>query len=249
MESLPYVLPIVMLLFAAGTAVAVKMLSLKSIVGGIVVGILSLFMIGISIWMMLVSSGFENKLAAKDVQLAEMNDWKYHHMDEMSLVIGQQRIPSDEDVALVKKLKGYGWLTSHRALALLQEAHMALEVMRSENPNTRTRYLIKGVPEAADRKLVELGLRNIGFRIVPYKEQEVVPPNANALYYGQNVDLESVKMAALTLIQAGIEVKSIKPFPKPTRGNIRAIKIDWSKYFDTRQPMSITSIVESKGFN
>ncbi len=248
MESLPYILPIVMLLFAAGLAVAVKMLSIKSIIGGCTIGALALFMICCSIFMMIVSSGFEERIAVKDQEITDMVAWKYKHLDEMSLIIGQQRTPDDEHVALLKKLNGYGWQINNHSIRLLQDAHQALEVLRQENGIARTRYLLKGVPSSVERKLVEMGLRNVGFRIVPFKEQEEVPANANALYFGQNVDPDSIKMAALTLMQAGIELKSIKAFPKPTRGNVRAIKLDWSKYFDTRQPLTVAAVVESKGF-
>ncbi|MBV1922017.1 MAG: hypothetical protein KUG73_15165 [Pseudomonadales bacterium] len=248
MESLPYILPIVMLTFAIGLAVAVKMLSIKSIIGGCTIGALSLFMIGCSVFMMIISSGFEAKLLVKDQEIADMVDWKYKHMDELSLIIGQQRIPDDEHVALIKQLNSYGWQINNYSIQLLKDAHQALETLKQENGVARTRYLLKGVPSSVDRKLVEMGLRNVGFRIVPFKEQEEVPENANALYFGQNVDIDSIKMAALTLMQAGIELKSIKAFPKPTRGNVRAIKLDWSKYFDTRQPLTVVAVVESKGF-
>lgn len=248
MESLPYILPIIMLLFTIGVAVAVKFMSIKSILGGCVIGALALFMIGCAVFMMVISSGLENKIIAKNQELETMMHWKYQHMDEMSLIIAQQPLPEDETISLLKQLRSFGWVTENKAIQLLTDAHQALEVLKSENTNYRTRYLIKGVPNAVNRKIVELGLRNIGFRIVPFKEQEEVPDNANALYYGKDVELASVKMAALTLIQAGIELKSIKAFPKATRGNIRAIKIDWSKHFDSRLPLTIEKIVESKSF-
>ena len=248
MESLPYILPIIMLLFTLGVAVAVKFMSIKSILGGSVIGALALFMIGCAVFMMVISSGLKDQVIKKDQELTDMMHWKYKHMDEMSLIIAQQPWPEDETISLLKQLRSFGWVTDNNSVKLLTDAHSALEILKSENTNVRTRYLIKGVPTAVNRKIVELGLRNIGFRIVNYKEQEEVPENANSLYYGQNIDLASIKMAALTLVQAGIELKSIKPFPKPTRGNIRAIKIDWSKHFDSRPPLSIEKIVESDSF-
>jgi len=248
MESLPYILPLVLLVLAAGTTVAVKFLSIKSAVGGGVIGLLSLFMLGCSIYLMIISSGFEERIAEKEQAIADMEQWKYQHLDEMSLIIAQLNTPEDKHVALLKQLNGFGWQADNKAIKLLTDAHEALESLKSDNTDTRTRYLIKGVPTAVDRKIVEIGLRNIGFRIVAFKEQEEVPVNSNALYFGQNVDIESVKMAALTLIQAGIEIKSIKPFKKPTRGNVRAIKIDWSKYLDKKQPLAIDAIVKAKKF-
>ena len=125
METLPYLLPWILLLLTAGIAVAVKFLDIKSIMGIAVVSTLGLVMLLIAIYANIITSQQYGEVALKQQELAAMEEWKYQHMDELSLIIAQQRMPSDETQALVKQLISYGWKMNNRKITDAQAAHLA----------------------------------------------------------------------------------------------------------------------------
>ena len=248
METLPYLLPWFLLLLAVGLAVATKMLPLKSIAGIAVIAVISLIFLGLCIYSNVVSSQLFSRVEEKQQQLADMEAWKYKHLDELALLIAQMKPPQEEDIALVKELESYGWLSSSPVLRQMKEAHGARERVLAEFTPSQP-MLIKGIPMSVDEKIVDLSLRQVGFTVLPYREDEAKDPDSNIIYYGRDMNIAEVKLAALTLMQAGINLKAIKPFPKPTSGNLRAIKIEWNKYYETRSGMTVEEVETAKTFN
>ncbi len=248
METLPYLLPWFLLLLAAGLAAAVKLLPLKSIGGIAVASVISLIFLGLCIYSNIISGQLFNRVEEKQQQVAEMEAWKYKHLDELSLLVAQLRPPEDDDLALLKELQSYGWLTSTPQLRQMREAHAARErVLADFTP--KQPMLIKGIAQSVDEKIVELSLRQVGFTVLPYRDDEQVDSDSNILYFGRDMELPEIKLAAFTLMQAGIDLKAIKPFPKPTAGNLRAIKIEWNKYYETRKGMTVEEVEAAKAFN
>lgn len=248
MHALPFLLPWILLLMAAGIAVAVKLLPLKSIVGGSVIGVLSLLFIGVGVYANIISAHQFHELETRQQALEEVETWKYKHLDELSLLIAQLKPPSDEDAALLHELSSYGWLSSHPFIRHMRDAHAARERLLAEFAPSLP-MLIKGIPQSVNEKIVDLSLRQAGFTLVPYRDDETRETDANILYYGRDMRLEEIKLAALTLMQAGIDLKGIKPFPKATQGNLRAIKIEWNKYYEVRKGMSVEEIETAQAFN
>lgn len=249
MGSIPYVLPWITLVLAAGTACAVKFLPFKSIAGIAVISVLSLSMLGTAIYDNVISSEFEDLVAEAEAEVAALEEWKYMHLDELSLIIAQQQMPSDEDVATLKKFKSYGWLSSNADFKRVEDAAEAFVTLKGERPDAkRAIYLYKGIPKSVDQTIVELTLRNLGYKIIQPKEDEEPLIKANVLYFGKYVELEDVKLTALTLIRAGIHLNAIKPFNKQTRGNLRAVKLEWNEYMAKRQPITAAEVVDAKDF-
>lgn len=248
MQALPYILPWLLFLLAAGLAAAVKLLPLKSIAGGSVIGVISLIFLGVCIYANIISAQQHHHLEEKEQALAEVEEWKYKHLDELSLLIAQLKPPSDDEAALLKELSGYGWLTTHAIVRQMRDAHAARDRVLAEFTPTQP-MLIKGIPLTVNDKIVELSLRQVGFTLVPYREDEERESDINVLYFGRDMHINEVKLAAFTLMQAGIDLKGIKPFPKPTQGNLRAIKLEWNKYYEARKGLSVNDVEIAKAFN
>lgn len=247
MDTLPYLLPWVLLLFAAGIAVAIKLLDIKTIVGIAMVSTLGLFMVLIAVYANIVTSQQFNLIEEKQQAVYDMEAWKYKHMDEMSLIIAQLKPPSDEVQALVKQLISFGWKMNNRKIIQAQEAHAARERLIGELELGKP-MLIKGIPTVVDDKIVDLSLRQLGFTVIPYREDETPEEDANIIYYGRDMDVLEVKLTALTLMRAGIELKAIKAFPKATQGNLRAIKIEWNKYYISRKALTVEEVENAESF-
>ena len=247
MDALPYLLPWFLLLLTAGVAVAVKFLNIKSIAGIAVVSTLSVLMIALAIYANIISSQQVDRVEEKQAELDTMETWKYQHLDEMALIIAQMRPPSDEALALITKLVSYGWKLDNPKLSQPSLADTALARVKSEWEADKP-VLIKGIPNMVDYEIVNLSLRQAGFTVIPYREDEKPEEQANILYFGRDVSILETKMAALILMRAGVDLKAVKPFPKVTKGNVRALKIEWNKYYLNRQPLAVGDVETAEIF-
>lgn len=249
MGSIAYILPWVLVLLTIATACAAKFLPFKSIAGISVISLLALLILGTAIYDNVVSAEFEAQVAEAEAELADMEEWKYLHLDELALIIAQQKIPEDEDIANLKRLQSYGWTPATPDFRRLTDAARALEELKGERPDAeRAIYLYKGIPETVDRDIVRLSLKRLGYKVIPPQEDEEPLTKANVLYYGKYVKLEDIKLTALTLLRAGIKLTTIKPFNKNTRGNLRAVKLEWNEYLDKRPVITPQEVVEAKDF-
>ena len=249
MGSIPYILPWVLVLLGIATACAVKFLPFKSIAGVAVISLLALLAIGVGVYDNLISTEYEALVADEKVKVEKLEEWKYLHLDELSLIIAQQKMPEDEETALLKKLLSYGWLKDQKDFKRFLDAAQALELLKGERPDAeRAIYLYKGIPQSVDKTIVELSLRTLGYKVIPPQEDEEPMLDANVLYFGKYVELEDVKLTALTLMRAGINLTEIKPFTKATRGNVRAVKLEWNEYLAKRPPIAPQEVVEAKDF-
>ena len=248
MNALPYLLPWFLLILTIGIAVAVKLLPLKSIAGASVSAVILLIIIGLSVYSNIVTHQLFGRVAEKQQKLEDMEQWKYRHLDELSLLIAQLREPSDKDVALVQRLESYGWTSDDPALIKMRDAHDALERLKADYTPSQP-MLIKGIPLTVSNDIVSLQLRTLGFTVLPYRADEKPEPQSNIIYYGRDMKPIEVKLAALSLMQAGVDLKGVKPFPQPTQGNLRAIKIDWNKYYEARKGMTVQEVEAGDDFN
>ncbi len=247
MSALPYLLPWILLLLSIGLVVAVKLLPLKSIPGAAVVSTLGLIMLLVAIYANVIRSQQVDLLVEKTETIGEMERWKYQHLDELTLILAQLRPPKEEELALMQELIGYGWRSSNTTIVRAREAHQARERLM-ESHSATNRMLIKGIPTTVDSQVVELALKEIGFIVLPYRENETPEKDANIIYYGRDMALPEIKLAALTLMQAGVDLKAIKPFPKATQGNLRAIKIEWNKYYEGRKSLIPEEVETAESF-
>ena len=247
MSALPYLLPWILLLLAVALAVAVKFLPLKSIPGIAVTAVLGLLLLLVAVYSNLVTGQQNAALARHQAQVAEMEEWKYAQLDRLSLILAQMRPPTEAETALLKELISYGWLSDNAAIQRARAAHQARQqLLDSYEPGKP--MLIKGIPTTVDQQIVELALRELGFIVLPYREDEQPETEVNIIYYGRDLALEEIKLTALTLMQAGVDLKAIKPFPQDTQGNLRAIRIEWNKYYESRKSLTVDGIVEASVF-
>ncbi|MDX1694779.1 MAG: hypothetical protein R3208_13515 [Ketobacteraceae bacterium] len=249
MGSIAYILPWILVLLTIATVCAAKFLPFKSIAGISVISVLALFILGTAIYQNLITASAEDRLDEAHADLAAMEEWKYLHLDELALIIAQQLPPEDEDLATLERLRSYGWTRANPDFRRVTEAALALEKLRGETPAPEHAiYLYKGIPETVNKDIVRLSLKRLGYKVIPPQEDEEPLERANVLYFGKYVKTEDVKMTALTLMRAGVELTAIKPFPKDTRGNLRAVKLEHNEFLGKRKPMGVQEVVEAKDF-
>lgn len=247
MAYLPYILPWVMLLLAVGAVFAHKMLEFKSVMWIVSIALCSVLFLTCNVLLMIGGASQNAAVKAEKDKLAAMEEWKYRYMDEITLAISQIRPLSQSNSALLEQVKNWGWIPMQPAMRKLEEANQVRDrILGAYYP--RGENLFKGLPKLVDQTLVELSLRQIGFTNVPYRPEEEVPDEVNVIYYGKALDIRDVKLAALTLMRAGVELKAIKPFPKDTQGNLQAIKAEFNKTMDVRRSLTAAEVEKATIF-
>ncbi len=247
MAYLPYILPWIMLLLAVGAVFAHKLLEFKSVMWIISIVLTSILFITCNVLLALGAVSQNAALKEEKHKLEAMEEWKYRYMDEITLAISQIRPLSQSNSALLDQVKNWGWIPMQPAMRKLEEANQVRErILGAYYP--RGENLFKGLPKLVDQSLLDLSLRQIGFNNVPYRAEEEVPDEVNVIYYGKALDLRDVKLVALTLMRAGIELKAVKPFPKDTQGNLQAIKAEYNKTLEVRRSMTAAEIEKATIF-
>lgn len=247
MAYLAYILPWVMLLLAVGAVFAHKLLEFKSIMWIVSIATSSVLFLGCNVLLMINAAHLHGEVKEAKHKLDDMESWKYRYMDEITLAISQIRPMSQSNSTLLDQAKNWGWIPMQPTMRKLDDANQVRDrILSTYYP--RSENLFKGLPKLIDQNLVDLSLRQVGFTNVPYRPEEEVPDEVNVIYFGKNLDIRDVKLVALTLMRAGIELKAIRPFPKDTQGNLQAIKAEFNKTMDVRRSLTAAEIEKATIF-
>jgi len=135
-------------------------------------------------------------------------------------------------------LKDFGWTNEKVASSTLgQEAvQQSLEANAELQQFTakpeaggRGAITIQYFPKDVDQKKVGEVLRALGFRLESRSPQVTDLPT-NAIWFGENVELEEVKLVALTLMRAGIQIRAIERFKEPSGRKASLIQVGASRF-------------------
>ncbi|WJG08045.1 hypothetical protein [Aliiglaciecola sp. LCG003] len=107
---------------------------------------------------------------------------------------------------------------------------------------TEIRYFVKEVDQ--QRVWKSLTVKGIS---VSKSAPTLKNAKTNAIWFGDQVDIEEVKYVALTLIRAGISITSIKPFSGANR-KVNIIEIGHDVDFENNTPLSVQQVVNAKQF-
>lgn len=102
---------------------------------------------------------------------------------------------------------------SREHLEQCSEAHAILSETQKRGVNVHGAYTIEYFPKDVDHnpEVVKNNLESMGF-VVCLKEPRVRDIPTNAIWFGPGVPMAEVKLVALTLIRAGVNLRTIKPF-------------------------------------
>ena len=104
-------------------------------------------------------------------------------------------------------------------------------------------------PKDVDGKKVEAALLELGFSI-DKRQASISNIPTNAIWYGEPVKIEEVKLVAFTLIRAGVQIKAIRPFADNSpRRNAALIQVGADKDVVTNAPLSVEEIRNATRFS
>lgn len=113
-------------------------------------------------------------------------------------------------------LSSYGVIEPHKmTLNQIEEIGYAndkrQDIIRNSINTSRKKIVVKYFQKDVDGNKVLNALKELDFQLLKGKAK-IPNGETNAIYYGNKVDIESIKFVALTLVRAGVQLKEIIPF-------------------------------------
>lgn len=168
-----------------------------------------------------IVSSYNNNKSAKTEKLElqnRINELKEQNKQLMEKII---KIP-DETAARISKLQEFGFSYERAREAtpqeIIQSKNANQELMSSQVNNQdierRKTITIEYFPKDVDKNILISALKALGFQFKLGTPKNSDP--TNAIWFGSNASLEDVKLVAYTLIRAGVQIRTIKPFRQPS---------------------------------
>ena len=114
--------------------------------------------------------------------------------------------------------------------------------------NVAVRYYPRDFERELNAAVVLPRLSSFGFRLDRRAQAKLSDVPTNAIWCGRNVAPEDVKIVALTLVAAGLEIKAIREFRDPTGPKRGAIEIGGDRSFVNAASLSYEQIAEATDF-
>jgi hypothetical protein len=187
-----------------------------------------------------------SKVKERSSRLQEINH-------ELSLKESKIKALNDSIQQLGKiALNGFGYAASKLSGISDDELKNSLNANWYIDHFVKNKELSKGLfiryyPKGADQEKIILALKQLGFTPVSITPREVmlrIP--TNAIWYGSHATLDDVKLVALSLIRAGVELKSIKPFNDPDGPKKNAIEIGAGTHYVQLKSYTSDKIIKAE---
>lgn len=227
----------------------------------LLVGVLSLFTdVGqprgrrvavVLVGLLMIACGFQVRESFENQQ---QSNWQKEQITNLSIALRSfedKTATSLEEIKVLLKLFG-----SVKENPSLDDAKQSLraDLLRtrrtqaagSAGSSSRQQVTVRYFPKDVDRRIVEAALRELGFNLT--RGQANLPDlPTNAIWFGDDVSIEDVKLVAYTLIRAGVEIKAIRPFRNPD-GKSRQIQVGSDEDYLSREPLSVEEIEQAQRF-
>ena len=116
---------------------------------------------------------------------------------------------------------------------------------RTDNRPVITVYT-KNLEKEINIKTVCGDLEDKGFRI-DYKNSQLQSVETNAVWFGRNISIDEVKIVALQLMSAGVQIKAIRPF-KNRNSKINIIEVGGDAALNNQAPMTVQEVRNANSF-
>lgn len=186
--------------------------------------------------------------AAKDAEIS----WNRKHIMQLTELLSVFRSEAGQQFEDMRTLLlGFGWGADRVPESTIVEQSLQADEQRSKlaahsDVAPRGAVTVQYFPKDVDGPVVEGALADLGFRVVRGRSLVEHAPT-NAIWFGSKIRIEDVKLVALTLIRAGVEIKIIRPFRDQGRKR-ELIQVGADSVYLSAPVISVTDIAEAAEF-
>lgn len=137
-------------------------------------------------------------------------------------------------------------------IAISQKANIlvnaAVEASDASSKTERQKITVQYFPKNVDPIVIKNTLSSLGFTFIEGFPQQ--RGATNAIWFGNDVPISDVKLVALTLVRAGVDLKAIRPFRKnhPVTNRNFLIQVGTDEDLSGIPSMTIGEISATKAF-
>lgn len=248
MDLLVYILPVVILVLSIGYIFA----NFREKTGIIIIAVVSLLNIAAVVAAIIFAGKLNDQVAQKQGEIDALQVWKEKHIVRLEQQLAKFDPDNETKTQQLKSLIDYGWTIENPVFeSSFAAATERIALIASREDKSNQRVEVHNLPPFVDREKISLSLEELGFVVADSSEEEDEEsnPQRNVLYYGARVKDENIKVIALSLMKAGVQIRRLKPFKKVTKKNKRTVKLDWKKNFAKRSPITVEKIMSTVKFS
>lgn len=172
---------------------------------------------------------FRNK---SEAQAKDELQWSRDRIKQLISIVESFRQESKQSFSdITEILSNFGWQKERLISASVEDvqesfkAEQERQLVASSATHVQNRdIVIQYFPKDVDKEKVEAALRELGFQIQAGRAN-LPGMQTNAIWFGESVSVDAVKLVAYTLIRAGIKIRSIQPFQEPGGRKAKLIQV------------------------
>ena len=180
--------------------------------------------------------------------------WQREQITNLTTTLSNFKVDATNSLNELKDLialsTSFGSVEKNPTIKSLQQSIEAdqarTQLSKSTDSTQRNQITVQYFPKNVDGNIVKSSLKELGFEITLGKPGIPDVPT-NALFYGDKVPLDDVKLVALTLIRAGVEIKHIRLFHDST-GRESLIQVGSGTAYISKPPYSVEAIQQATKF-
>ena len=187
----------------------------------------------------------------KNVEDTKSSDWQRSKIDQLTDIIHKfkSRTYSSLD-EILSYVRTFGLTEENPSASQIKESleadKLRAKLAKEEPPSSRSGITVQYFPKDVDGSIVRSALEELGFKV-----STGVPgiPNVptNAIFYGDGVPLNSVKLVSTTLLRAGVKIKFIRPFQN-SNGRKTLIQVGAGTAYIKFKPLTVEAIRRATEF-
>ena len=113
--------------------------------------------------------------------------------------------------------------------------------------NQENSVIVEYFPKDVDHGVVEKALRKLDYQLILLPTIVVDVPT-NSIWFGSEVNIEEVKLIAESLINAGVEIKAIRPFSKKAKFSDLLIQVGADPEVKNRPSLTLEEVRSKTSF-
>lgn len=253
MELFIYITPVVLFLSAIGLI----FVNYRNKVGWIIIGVVMTLNITILILGIIGGRQLQAEIISSSQEAASLQHWKERHIGYLESILATFSTENEGNFQKLKQLADMGWSQNNErfseSFAADEELANHQVAQLDDIMSNNIAVTVARIPTDVNLHIFTATLESYGYTPAEDNgkaEGDASAPlqAANVLYYGRQVPDEDIKRISLIAIRAGIDLKRIRQTKKTTRENQFQVAFEWERNYRTRSSITVSEIVEAKGF-
>jgi len=205
---------------------------------------------------LVLASGLEIFFRSKSEAQAQSElQWSQDRIKQLISIVESFRRESKQSFSdITEMLSNFGWQKERLTSASVEDVQESFKaeqerqlIASNATREQRRNITIQYFPKDVDKEKVKTALRELGFQL--QSGRATLPGmQTNAIWFGNSVPIDAVKLVAYTLIRAGIKIRTIQPFQEPGGRKAKLIQVGSYASYASAPVMTVEELRQKTEF-